>query len=94
MYKMEEETWSIEDFQVGKQLGKGKFGQVHLARHQPKGTRYAVKTMDFAEHHAPKRVQALVQAEIANHTKVTHPNVITLHGVMQVEECIYHLVLE
>lgn len=32
MRKFDPSEWSIDDFEVGKPLGKGKFGHVYLAR--------------------------------------------------------------
>ena len=30
--KLTSKEWTIEDFEIGKQLGRGKFGHVYLAR--------------------------------------------------------------
>jgi len=38
--KFEPQSWSIEDFEIGKPMGRGKFGHVYLARE--KGTKFIV----------------------------------------------------
>lgn len=41
--QVQERMWSIEDFQMGKALGKGKFGQVYMAKEKTSGIRVALK---------------------------------------------------
>jgi serine/threonine protein kinase len=37
---MAKQTWALDDFEIGKPLGKGKFGNVYLARERK--TQYVV----------------------------------------------------
>ena len=38
--------WTLDDFEIGKKLGKGKFGQVYLCRARPDHYPVALKALD------------------------------------------------
>ncbi|XP_014221722.1 aurora kinase B [Trichogramma pretiosum] len=84
--------WSLNDFEVGAPLGRGKFGRVYLAR--DKNTHYmvALKTL-FKTELIKSRVekQALREIEIQSHLR--HPNILQLLTYFHDEKRIY-LVLE
>ena len=40
-------TMSLDDFQIGRPLGKGKFGSVYLARDKETGVLVALKVASF-----------------------------------------------
>ncbi|CAB0045017.1 unnamed protein product [Trichogramma brassicae] len=84
--------WSLNDFEVGAPLGRGKFGRVYLAR--DKNTHYmvALKTL-FKTELIKSRVekQALREIEIQSHLR--HPHILQLLTYFHDEKRIY-LVLE
>jgi len=45
----QEKRWSINDFEVGRALGKGKFGRVYLAREKRTGYIVALKVLHKRE---------------------------------------------
>ena len=66
-------------FEIGKPLGKGKFGRVYLARERESGFICALKVLHKNELKA-NRVEKQVQREIEIQTHLRHPNVLQLYG--------------
>lgn len=66
-------------FEIGKPLGKGKFGRVYLARERKHGFICALKVLHKDElQHA--RVEKQVRREIEIQSNLCHPNVLKLYG--------------
>ena len=61
--KTEEKKWSLEDFDVGRALGKGKFGRVYLAREKSSGYVVALKIL-FKSELAQSKVEKQLRREI------------------------------
>jgi serine/threonine protein kinase len=59
----EEKRWCLEDFDVGRALGKGKFGRVYLAREKRSGYVVALKIL-FKSELAEARVEKQLRREI------------------------------
>jgi hypothetical protein len=55
--------WSLDDFDVGRPLGKGKFGRVYLAREKKSGYVVALKVL-FKSELAENRVEKQLRREI------------------------------
>ncbi|CAG9760646.1 unnamed protein product [Ceutorhynchus assimilis] len=69
--------WSLDDFELGKRLGRGAFGRVFLARERRSGYLVAVKTLlkkDVVEEGSERDI--LHEIEIHSHLK--HPNIIQM----------------
>ncbi|EGX88516.1 serine/threonine protein kinase, putative [Cordyceps militaris CM01] len=66
-------------FEIGKPLGKGKFGRVYLARHRTSGFVCALKVLNKDEVVA-EGAEAHVRREIEVHSQLRHPAVIGFHG--------------
>lgn len=62
--------WSLDDFELGKRLGRGKFGRVYVAREKQTGFVVALKTL-FKKEIVKGRVerQILREIEIQSHLK-------------------------
>jgi aurora kinase B len=62
--------WSLEDFELGKRLGRGKFGRVYVAREKRTGFVVALKTL-LKKELVKGRVerQILREIEIQSHLK-------------------------
>ena len=84
--------FSIDDFEIGIKLGKGKFGDVFLAREKKTDFIIALKVLNKAE---IQRLNAekLVVREIKIHSFLDHKNIIKLYGFFHDDENIY-LILE
>ncbi|KAF7989286.1 hypothetical protein HCN44_007960 [Aphidius gifuensis] len=85
MNKMEEHiegshgsyNWTIDDFEIGAPLGRGKFGRVYLAREKTTQYMVALKTLYKGELvKARVEKQALREIEIQSHLR--HPNILQL----------------
>ncbi|KAJ6782741.1 hypothetical protein PWT90_08296 [Aphanocladium album] len=66
-------------FEIGKPLGKGKFGRVYLARHRTSGYVCALKVLHKDEV-AAEGAEAHVRREIEVHSQLRHPGVIGFYG--------------
>ncbi|KCZ80920.1 Aur protein kinase [Anncaliia algerae PRA339] len=85
-------NWTIDDFELGKPLGRGRFGQVWLAKEKDGDCIVALKiipkkeisTMDLAKQ---------LRREIEIHTNLKHPNVVRMYGHFHDAKNVY-LILE
>ena len=88
----EKKTWNLQDFEIGSYLGKGKFGQVYLARE--KRTRYivALKVLD-KEQLKKEGVEHQIRREIEIQSHLRHKNILRLYGYFYDRQKVY-LILE
>lgn len=66
-------------FEIGRPLGKGKFGRVYLARERSSGFVCALKVLHKSEIQAG-RVEKQVRREIEIQSNLRHPNILALYG--------------
>lgn len=66
-------------FEIGKPLGKGKFGRVYLARERQRGFVCALKVL-YKEELVHGRVEKQLRREIEIQSNLRHPNILTLYG--------------
>lgn len=84
--------WTLSDFDIGKPLGKGKFGNVYLAREKISKFLVAIKVLfksgikEFNNEHQVRR-----EVEIQSHLR--HPNILRMYGYFHDESRVY-LILE
>lgn len=71
--------WNINDFDIGRPLGKGKFGSVFLARHKEERVVVALKVL-FKEQIRKHQVEHQVKREIEIQYHLLHPNILRLKG--------------
>ncbi|KAI9693046.1 MAG: spindle assembly checkpoint kinase [Bathelium mastoideum] len=71
--------WHLGMFDVGKPLGKGKFGRVYLARERSNHFVCALKVLHKSELQQGK-VEKQVRREIEIQSNLAHPNVLRLFG--------------
>lgn len=88
----ERKQWCLADFEIGPKLGKGRFGQVFVARE--KATRFvvALKVLSKAEL-LEQKCESQLRREIEIQSNLHHPNVLRLFGFFYDENYIY-LILE
>lgn len=84
--------WSLADFEIGKPLGKGKFGHVYLARERRSNFIVALKIIYKSELEAAK-VEKQLRREIEIQSHLRHPNILRLYGYFYDEKRVY-LILE
>merc|ERR1712137_1115131 len=88
-----EQPWfSLDDIDVGKHLGAGKFGKVYVARERRSGFVFALKILDKAQlikHHVEHQLQR--EIEIQSHCR--HVNILRLYSFFYDAKRVY-LMLE
>ncbi|KAJ8748916.1 hypothetical protein K2173_013351 [Erythroxylum novogranatense] len=84
--------WSLQDFEIGKPLGKGKFGRVYLAREVQSKYIVALKVL-FKEQIEKYRIHHQLRREMEIQTSLDHPNILRLYGWFHDEDRIF-LILE
>jgi len=85
--------WTLHDFEMGRPLGKGKFGRVYMVRTKCE-PRYilALKTL-YKSEIVQSRVEKQIRREIEIQQNLRHPNVLRLYGYFHDEKRIF-LMLE
>jgi len=76
-YKNPDYKWSLDDFDLGSRLGRGKFGRVFIAREKQTGYVVALKTLVKSEI-VKGRVERQILREIEIQSHLKHPNILDL----------------
>jgi len=84
--------WQLSDFEIGKPLGKGKFGNVYLAREKASKYIVALKVL-FKTQLQKAQVEHQLRREIEIQSHLRHPNILRLFGYFYDETRVY-LILE
>ncbi|TPX72691.1 hypothetical protein SpCBS45565_g00266 [Spizellomyces sp. 'palustris'] len=84
--------WSLNDFDVGRALGKGKFGRVYLAREKRSGFVVALKIL-FKSELANAKVEKQLRREIEIQSHLRHTHILRLFGYFYDAKRVY-LILE
>jgi aurora kinase len=79
-------------FEIGRPLGKGKFGRVYLVRHRQSGFICALKVLDKAQI-ARERAEVHVRREIEVHSNLRRPGILGFYTWFYDERRVF-LVLE
>ncbi|GAB2271588.1 Serine/threonine-protein kinase Aurora-3 [Dionaea muscipula] len=85
-------SWSLNDFEIAKPLGKGKFGCVYLAREVKSKHIVALKVI-FKEQIEKYRLHHQLRREMEIQMSLRHPNILRLYGWFHDEQRIF-LILE
>ncbi|EPE07062.1 aur protein kinase [Ophiostoma piceae UAMH 11346] len=67
-------------FEIGRPLGKGKFGRVYLARERSSGFICALKVLYKAELQHGSGVEKQVRREVEIQSNLRHPNILKMYG--------------
>ena len=81
-----------DDFEFGTKLGKGKFGDVYVAREKRTNFIVAIKVLNKGLIRQLKAQKQVIR-EIKIHSFLDHPNIIKLYGVFHDDENVY-MILE
>ncbi|KAB5552019.1 hypothetical protein DKX38_009330 [Salix brachista] len=84
--------WSIADFEIGKPLGRGKFGRVYVAREVKSKYIVALKVI-FKEQIDKYNIHHQLKREMEIQTSLSHPNILRLYGWFHDEQRIF-MILE
>ncbi|XP_043251783.1 aurora kinase C-like [Colletes gigas] len=87
-----EKKWVLSDFDIGRPLGKGKFGNVYLAREKKSKFIIAMKVL-FKKQIDKADVEHQVRREIEIQTHLRHPNILKMYGYFHDDKRVY-LILE
>ncbi|XP_075032578.1 aurora kinase A [Mixophyes fleayi] len=71
--------WCLEDFEIGRPLGKGKFGNVYLAREKQSKFILALKVL-FKSQLEKAGVEHQLRREVEIQSHLRHPNILRLYG--------------
>lgn len=86
------QSWTLSDFDIGRPLGKGKFGNVYLAREKKSKFIVALKVL-FKSAIKNSNNEHQVRREIEIQTHLRHPNILRMYGYFHDESRVY-LILE
>jgi len=78
----------VNEFRVGRMIGKGKFGKVYLAEHMKTKMVVALKKIEKKVVKEWKMERSLIK-EIKLHLTLDHPNIVKCYGVFECEDNIY-----
>ncbi|KAM9860220.1 aurora kinase A [Aulostomus maculatus] len=84
--------WSLENFEIGRPLGKGKFGNVYLARERQSKFILALKVL-FKKQLEKAGVEHQLRREVEIQSHLRHPNILRLYGYFHDVSRVY-LILE
>ncbi|KFD57986.1 kinase domain protein [Trichuris suis] len=84
--------WTLDDFDLGRQLGRGRFGRVFLAREKERQFIVALKVL-FKSTVMKAKMENQVRREIEIQAHLKHPNILRLYGYFHDDARVY-LVLE
>ncbi|XP_056130760.1 aurora kinase A isoform X2 [Lampris incognitus] len=84
--------WSLENFDIGRPLGKGKFGNVYLARERQTMFILALKVL-FKKQLEKAGVEHQLRREVEIQSHLRHPNILRLYGYFHDSSRVY-LILE
>eukprot|EP00041_Stephanoeca_diplocostata_P008445 m.125457 g.125457 ORF g.125457 m.125457 type:complete len:342 (+) comp17326_c0_seq1:149-1174(+) len=87
-----QKKWKLEDFEIGKPLGRGKFGNVYLAREKKTKFIVALKVL-FKSQLQKSNVEHQLRREIENQSHLRHPNILRLYAYFYDDTRVY-LILE
>lgn len=87
-----QKPWSLENFEIGRPLGKGKFGNVYLARERQSKFILALKVL-FKKQLEKAGVEHQLRREVEIQSHLRHPNILRLYGYFHDATCVF-LILE
>lgn len=85
-------AWSLINFDIGRPLGRGKFGNVYLAREKETKFVIALKVL-FKKQISTQGIEHQVRREIEIQSHLRHPNILRMYGFFHDDARIY-LILE
>lgn len=84
-------SFSLQSFEVGKKLGRGKFGQVYAVREKRTGFICALKSMKISELKDYRHERQFLR-EVEIHANLLHPNILRLYGYFHDKKRVFLIV--
>lgn len=81
----------LDEYKIGKEIGKGGFSKVHSAIHKLTGESRAIKIIKKNSHRGKVKVDYGIELYILK--QLNHPSIIKIHEVIESQEFVY-IVLE
>jgi len=75
----EDRRWKLSDFEIGRPLGRGKFGRVYLAREKQSKKVVAMKLL-YKKDLCKDAMKNQIKREIEIQTHLRHPNILRMYG--------------
>lgn len=88
----QKKAWTLINFDIGRPLGRGKFGNVYLAREKETKFVIALKVL-FKKQVSEQKIEHQVRREIEIQSHLRHANILRMYGFFHDESRIY-LILE
>lgn len=87
----QQKNWSLDDFEIGRPLGTGKFGRVYLARE--KRTKFVVSLKVLNKKQLSQAgIEHQLRREIEIQSHLRHPNIIRMYGYFYDQTRIYLII--
>ncbi|GAA6004096.1 hypothetical protein JCM10207_002424 [Rhodosporidiobolus poonsookiae] len=86
------QSFSLSSFEIGRPLGKGKFGRVYMARTKTEQKYIVALKCLFKEEIVKNKVEKQVRREIEIQSNLAHPNILRLHGFFHDEKRIFLII--
>lgn len=80
MLQSAQRPWNLNDFHLGKPIGKGKFGNVYMAKEKKSGVPVALKALFKSQLSSSAEALKQVKKEIEFQFRMKHYNVLQLYG--------------
>jgi serine/threonine protein kinase len=90
--KLQTKRWTLDDFEIGRPLGTGKFGRVYLAREKRTHFIVALKVL-YKTQLQKASVEHQLRREIEIQSHLRHPNILRLYGYFYDQTRVY-IILE
>ncbi|EFA82207.1 putative protein serine/threonine kinase [Heterostelium album PN500] len=87
----DKKKWVIDDFDIGKPLGKGRFGNVYLAREKKSKFIVALKVL-FKSQLQSSKIEHQLRREIEIQSHLRHPNILRLYGYFYDDKRVYLII--
>ncbi|CAF1477782.1 unnamed protein product [Rotaria sordida] len=82
--------WTINDFEIGAPLGRGRFGHVYCVREKKSKYIVALKAIIKDQISTPRLAKQLI-SEISIQSRLKHPNILRLYGFFHDDQRIFLL---
>ncbi|POM63420.1 AUR protein kinase, partial [Phytophthora palmivora] len=89
--KQEKKTWKLSDFEIGKPLGKGKFGNVYLAREKQSKYVVALKVLN-KQQLVKSSMEHQLRREIEIQSHLRHKSILRLYGYFYDSKRVYLII--
>eukprot|EP00501_MAST-03F_sp_TOSAG23-6_P001350 GSMAST32.ASY1.ANO1.1401.1 assembled CDS len=87
-------NWTLSDFSIGRAIGKGKFGNVYVAKEKNSTCHVAFKVLFKSQlYQSHKKRIEILKREVEIHSRLIHKNIVRMFGYFHDPTCVY-LILE